>query len=55
MAPYYYSFTVWAVIGGFLVWGEVPNGLAITGMAMIVASGLALLFVRSRRRQEAIA
>ncbi|MDZ5450087.1 DMT family transporter [Labrys sp. ZIDIC5] len=55
VAPYYYSFTVWAVIGGFLVWGEVPNGLAITGMVMIVASGLALLFVRSRRTQEAIA
>lgn len=55
VAPYYYSFTVWAVIAGFLVWGEVPNGLAVAGMVMIVTSGLALLFVRSKRRQEAIA
>lgn len=55
VAPYYYSFTVWAVTAGFLVWGEVPNGLAVIGMVLIVTSGLALLFVKARRRQEAVA
>lgn len=55
VAPYYYSFTVWAVAAGFLVWGEIPNALAVIGMTLIVASGLALLFVTPRRVQEAVA
>lgn len=55
VAPYYYSFTVWAVISGFLVWREVPNDIAIAGMILIVASGLALLFVNPRKVREAVA
>ncbi|GLS22153.1 hypothetical protein GCM10007874_51700 [Labrys miyagiensis] len=55
VAPYYYSFTVWAVTAGFVVWREVPNSLAVIGMVLIVGSGIALLFVRSRQVQEAVA
>jgi drug/metabolite transporter (DMT)-like permease len=55
VAPYYYSFTIWAVTAGFVVWREVPNSTAIIGMTLIAASGLALLFVNPRKVQEAVA
>lgn len=55
VAPYYYSFTVWAMTAGFVVWREVPNSLAVAGMILIVGSGLALLFVNPRKVQEAVA
>jgi drug/metabolite transporter (DMT)-like permease len=55
VAPYYYSFTLWAVAAGYIVWREVPNTLALAGMALIVVSGLALLFIRAKRIEEAVA
>ncbi len=43
VAPFYYSFMVFAVIAGLLIFGDVPNLLSVVGMAVIVASGLTLL------------
>ena len=40
VAPFYYSFMVWAVFLGFVIFDDVPNGLAIIGMILILASGL---------------
>ena len=40
IAPFYYTFTLWAVISGLLVFGDVPNAFAIAGMLLILASGL---------------
>ena len=31
VAPFYYSFTVWAVISGLIVFSELPNALALCG------------------------
>ena len=35
VAPFYYFFTFWAVISGLVVFGQFPNGLAITGIFFI--------------------
>ncbi len=43
IAPFYYSFMVFAVIFGALIFGDVPNLIGICGMLIIVASGLAIL------------
>lgn len=51
VAPFNYSFTIWAVLSGFLVFGDVPDGLAISGMALIVATGLAIILFEGRVRQ----
>jgi drug/metabolite transporter (DMT)-like permease len=51
VAPFYYSFSVWAVISGLVVFGDVPNALAAAGLALIVASGLAIVFLDQRRRR----
>jgi drug/metabolite transporter (DMT)-like permease len=51
VAPFYYFFTFWAVISGLLVFGQFPNTLAISGIALVVASGLAVVFLDNRKRQ----
>lgn len=50
VAPFYYFFTFWAVISGLLVFGQFPNTLAISGIALVVASGLAVVFLDNRKR-----
>lgn len=49
VAPFYYAFMVWAVIAGLFVFGDWPNRLALAGMALIVASGLAIMLLEGRR------
>ncbi|RUX62630.1 DMT family transporter, partial [Mesorhizobium sp. M7A.F.Ca.US.014.04.1.1] len=39
VAPFYYCFTVWAVISGLLVFGQFPNTLAVCGILLVVGSG----------------
>ena len=42
LAPYQYSQILWAMLAGALVFGEIPDGFAVTGGAIIVAGGLLL-------------
>lgn len=49
VAPFYYTFTVWAIIAGFVVFSTVPNWLALVGMGLIVTSGLAIVALDRRR------
>lgn len=39
-APFRYSIMLFAIISGVMVFGEFPDGLAIAGMVLIVATGL---------------
>lgn len=48
VAPFYYAFMIWALMLGYLMFSEVPNALSLGGMALIFASGLALVW---RERQ----
>jgi drug/metabolite transporter (DMT)-like permease len=54
VAPFFYSFAIWAVLSGLLVFGALPNALALAGIALIVASGVAIVLL-DQRRGEAIA
>jgi drug/metabolite transporter (DMT)-like permease len=54
VAPFYYCFTVWAVISGFAVFGHLPNAMAASGILMIVASGLVIIALDRRRRRVSI-
>lgn len=53
VAPFYYCFTIWAVISGLVVFAEVPNPLAMGGMALVVGSGLLVVILDQRRRRRA--
>lgn len=49
VAPFYYCFTVWAVISGLLVFGQFPNALAVSGILLVVGSGLTIVWLGQRR------
>ena len=51
VAPFNYSFMIWAGLSGLLVFGDVPNGLALAGMGLILAAGLAVVLLEGRMRQ----
>lgn len=45
-----YGSILWALAIGYVVWGEVPNALALAGIAVIVGSGLYILHRERVRR-----
>jgi drug/metabolite transporter (DMT)-like permease len=51
IAPFRYAGVLWAIALGFLIWGHVPNALAITGTAILVASGLYIMHREAMRRR----
>jgi drug/metabolite transporter (DMT)-like permease len=56
VAPFRYTAIVWALLLGYALWGDVPNGMALAGIAVLVASGLYLMHrerVARRRRADA--
>jgi drug/metabolite transporter (DMT)-like permease len=48
VAPFYYTFTLWAVLSGLIVFGDVPNWLSVLGMMLILTSGLASVAMDQR-------
>jgi len=52
VAPFFYSFALWALLSGLLVWGQLPNALALAGIALIVASGVTILVIDQRRSRK---
>ncbi len=54
MTPFYYLMLVWALVFGFVVWGDVPSASLLVGSAIVVATGL-FLFLREARLQQSLA
>lgn len=52
IAPFFYSFAVWAVLSGLFIFGNLPNPLALIGIAAIVASGLAIVLLDRQKARE---
>ena len=48
IAPFRYSVIVWAIIAGYLVWGDVPDLPTVAGTALIITTGI-YTFYRERR------
>ena len=53
IAPFTYLQMIWATIYGYAIFGQLPDGLSALGMAVIVASGVALV-VHERRASGAV-
>jgi drug/metabolite transporter (DMT)-like permease len=49
VAPFNYTQMVWAVILGFLIWGDTPGLSLLSGVGLIVASGLYILYREMRQ------
>jgi drug/metabolite transporter (DMT)-like permease len=54
VAPFYYCFTVWAVISGLVVFGHLPNLTAGIGIALVVGSGLIIVALDRRGRRPTV-
>jgi drug/metabolite transporter (DMT)-like permease len=56
VAPFEYTSLIWAILFGFLVWGDVPTTLVLIGAAVVIISGIYVLHdetVTRRRDREA--
>lgn len=53
VAPFYYCFSVWAMISGLVVFGEFPNAVAVAGIALVIGSGLVIVMLDQRKRRLA--
>src|SRR5690606_17787997 len=48
VVPYQYTTILWAVLFGYLVFGDVPDTYMLTGAAIIIGAGL-FIFLREQR------
>jgi len=55
VVPYQYSMIIWAVMFGFIVFGDVPSPATIIGAVIIIGAGL-YIFLRERKlgREEIV-
>jgi drug/metabolite transporter (DMT)-like permease len=40
VAPFRYSMVLWAIVAGYVVWGEIPDAAAWAGISIVTAAGL---------------
>ena len=52
IAPYKYITMVWALLFGFVLWGDSPDAWMMVGGVLVVGSGLYILRRESRMKQE---
>jgi drug/metabolite transporter (DMT)-like permease len=52
VSPFFYLMLVWALVIGYVVWGDVPTPGLLVGSAIVVASGLLLLWHETLRRRS---
>ncbi len=55
VAPFRYTSLLWAVILGFVVFGDLPDGYTLVGAAIVVASGIYTLLRERKLRRAAAA
>ena len=48
IAPFRYTVLVWACVLGFVIWGDVPDIWLLGGAALVVGSGLYILYRETR-------
>jgi drug/metabolite transporter (DMT)-like permease len=48
VSPFYYLLLVWAILIGFVVWGDRPTASLLIGSGVVVCAGLALLAREAR-------
>ena len=49
VTPFKYTGLIWAMVFGFVLWGDVPEATVIVGAALVAWSGLSLLRAERRR------
>ena len=52
VAPFMYTLTIWAVLSSVVLFGDIPNEIAIAGMALVALAGLAIIWFDGRQRRD---
>ena len=52
VSPYEYTFLIWMVLWGYLIWGDIPSVIEATGMLLIVGAGVYMFYREQIRNQE---
>ncbi len=52
ISPFYYLTLAWALVIGYVGWGDVPTPSLLVGSAVVVLSGLFLLWHETQRREQ---
>lgn len=52
LSPFIYTQLVWVIMAGFFVFGDLPNRWTMAGAAIVIASGLYLLYRERKVRGE---
>jgi drug/metabolite transporter (DMT)-like permease len=55
IAPFFYSFALWGVVSGLIVWHVLPNPLALAGIVLIATSGIAIVLLDKRQGRSEVA
>lgn len=50
IAPFTYSLLIWAGLSSLIVFSAVPNALAVSGMLLIILTGLAIVLLEGRMK-----
>ena len=53
VAPYQYTFILWAITLGYVVFGDVPDAIMLAGAAIIIAAGLYIFWREQSRAADA--
>lgn len=54
IAPFDYTAMAWAILFGFLIWGDVPGWITLAGICVIVMSGLYIMRRERVRHRSAV-
>lgn len=49
LAPFEYTAMIWALVYGYSIWGDLPDGWVLGGGAIVICSGLYILHRETRR------
>ena len=50
LAPFKYTNMIWAILFGFVIWGDLPDAWTTTGAAIVIVGGLYIIRRESRRQ-----
>lgn len=53
VAPFDYTSMIWAVLFGYLIWGDIPGWEVVIGATIIAASGLFIIYREQARKRGA--
>ncbi len=50
VAPFQYTLIIWGLFYGYIIWNDLPRPIALFGAALIIASGLIVLYLERQKR-----